>query len=412
MSKDKFNIWYNKRLNQVDEEVDESLWKDIEDELDFQETWQNISARLDKNALHEEPPVKKRYFVKELIGIAAGIMLILATAIYLNDQARSVSVIPGNISLNTDYFGEKTKTIADNAFNRTAARNIETDFLTKSATPVFFTGGISDESNLTDPVHTATPNNEVATRQNMSRQPGLFGYIRNVTEPDITFTITTAYSSKIKNFTGGNPDGDNVVNLIDIEDAGLVFGYKNTWLLNYETYNGLNPSKLNSALPTYRQELGIATTLLIKSRTEIGFEFFWRSEVGQNYQQYIDASYMNRNINLDYLKFQSFYIWSHQKVPGEMLFGGYYSILKTGRETQGGTSFIVTRNYSDSDYGILLGYQLKMDINNRLTLKPGIRINYNMHNIFKGDNIIPAHLKKTNSFSAGFNISLAYDFFR
>lgn len=412
MSKDRFNIWYNKRLNQIDEEVDESLWKDIEDELDFQETWQNISARLDKNVILEEPVVKKRYFVKKLIGIAAGIMLVLATTIYLNDQARSVSVIPGNISLNTDYFGEKTRAMADDAFRITADRNIETGFLTKSATPLLFTGGMNSEYNRTGPLQPATPYNETIIRQDIIQQPVLAGYITNVTKPDMSLANNHAYSSKNNSLPGGSPDEDNVVNLIGFEDAGLVFGYKNTWLLNHETFNGLNPSKLNSALPTYRQEMGIATTLIIKSQTEIGFEFFWRSEVGQNYQQYIDASYMNKNINLDYLKFQSFYILNHQKVPGELLFGGYYSILKSGRETQGETSFIVTQNYSDSDYGLLVGYQFKVDINNRLTLKPGLRINYNMHNIFKGNNIIPSHLKKTNSFSAGFNMSVAYDFFR
>jgi hypothetical protein len=134
-------------------------------------------------------------------------------------------------------------------------------------------------------------------------------------------------------------------------------------------------------------------------------EFFWRSEIGQKYQQYINASYVDRHINLDYLKFQAFYILDHNRVPGEFLFGGYYSILKSGRETQGGTNFNIKQNYSNSDYGLLLGYQLQMDIHKRITLKPGLRFNYNMRNIFEGDNIVPSHLKKTHSFSAGFNIS-------
>jgi hypothetical protein len=151
--------------------------------------------------------------------------------------------------------------------------------------------------------------------------------------------------------------------------------------------------------------------MVLKQRTAFGMEFFWRSEIGQNYQQYINASYIDRKINLDYLKFQAFYLWDPARVPGEVLLGGYYSILKTGKETRGEDSFNIRQNYSDTDYGLLLGYQLKINVQDRLIVKPGLRFNYNMRNIFEGDNIVPSHLKKTNSFSAGFNISVAYKIF-
>ena len=113
----------------------------------------------------------------------------------------------------------------------------------------------------------------------------------------------------------------------------------------------------------------------------------------------------------DYLKFQTFYLRDPARVPGEILLGGYYSILETGKETRGEDSFNIRQNYSDTDYGLLLGYQLKINVQGRLIVKPGLRFNYNMRNIFEGDNIVPSYLKKTNSFSAGFNISVAYKIF-
>jgi hypothetical protein len=92
MSKDRFNIWYNKWLGRIDEEADESLWNEIEDELDFRETWQNISGRLDKIDISVKPVTKKKSYLKEIIGIAASILLILATAKYISDRSQEMSV--------------------------------------------------------------------------------------------------------------------------------------------------------------------------------------------------------------------------------------------------------------------------------------------------------------------------------
>ncbi len=406
MSKDRFNIWYNKWLGRIDEEADESLWNEIEDELDFQETWQNISGRLDKIDISIKPVTKKKSYLKEVIGIAASILLILATAKYISDRSQEMSVSE-NIALTGRYTDQKIKTIADNAFRQTGSGIIVADLSGRRAHPeLFLTEREFD--------HQKTGRPRMAGR--FMAQPGpakqpLTVYPLDNKRAEMTLADHPGYLPVQYDLPDNISESDGRRNLIGIKDAGLVFGYKNTWLLNHETYNGLNPSKLNSALPTYRQEIGAATTMVLKQRTAFGMEFFWRSEIGQNYQQYFNASYIDRRINLDYLKLQAFYIWDPGRVPGEVLLGGYYSILKTGIETRGEDSFNIRQNYSNTDYGFLLGYQLKIPVQDRLIVKPGLRFNYNMRNIFEGDNFIPSHLKKTNSFAAGFNISVAYNFY-
>ena len=47
MTSDKFDIDYNKWLRQVEVGEDDSVWNEIQDELDLIETWDNISAHLD-----------------------------------------------------------------------------------------------------------------------------------------------------------------------------------------------------------------------------------------------------------------------------------------------------------------------------------------------------------------------------
>jgi hypothetical protein len=408
MSKDRFNIWYNKWLGQIDEDADESLWNEIEDELDFRETWQNISGRLDKIDISVKPVTKKKSYLKEIIGIAAGILLVLGTAKYINDRSLEMPVSTA-ISL-TGSLDQKVKTITGNALRQAGSGIMVTGLPGRRVRELLpaerdFGYQRTGQTRVTDGDRPASRTSLTASQQLTARP-------LDNKRPEMTLAINSGYLPSQYDLQDNISVSDGSRNLIGFKDAGLVLGYKNTWLLNHETFNGLNPSRLNSTLPTYRQEIGAATTMVLNRRTAFGIEFFWRSEIGQNYQQYINASYIDRKISLDYLKFQAFYLWDPVRgVPGEVLLGGYYSILKTGRETRGEDRFDIRQNYSDTDYGILLGYQLTINVQDRLVVKPGFRFNYNMRNIFEGDNFVPSHLKKTNSLSAGFNISVAYTIF-
>ena len=410
MSKDRFNIWYNKWLNRIDEEADESLWNEIEDELDFRETWGNISGRLDKIDRSAKPVTKKKSYVKEIIGIAASILLILATAKYISDRSQEMSLSPDNVVSTGRNTDQKIESITDNALRQASSGMIVADLSGRRAHPEFLLTEREFDNQR-------TRRNQLAAGDRLMAQTGpvekqsLTLYSLDSKRPEITLADHLGYPPVHYDLLDNISESDSRRNFIGFKDAGLVFGYKNTWLLNHETFNGLNPSRLNNALPTYRQELGAATTMIFRQGTVFGMEFFWRSEIGQNYQQYINASFMDRSINLDYIKFQAFYLWDSARVPGEFILGGYYSILITGTEIRGDDSFNIRQNYSDTDYGLLLGYQFKINVQDRLIVKPGLRFNYNMRNIFEGDDIVPSHLKKTNSFSTGFNISVAYKIF-
>ena len=408
MSKDRFNIWYNKWLGRIDEEADESLWNEIEDELDFRETWQNISGRLDKIDLSRAPLIKKKTYIKEVIGIAASILLVLATAKYISDRSQEMSLSADNVALTRWYTNQKIETITDNALRQVSSGIIVADLSGK----IVHSGLLLTEREFDRQEAGPTPMaGQLMARTGLAEIQSLTVYPLDSKRPEMTFADHPGFPQLQNKLPDNISESDGRRTLVSFKDAGLVFGYKNTWLLNHETYNGLNPSRLNSALPTYRQELGASTTMVFRQGIAFGMEFFWRSEIGQNYQQYYNASYIDRRINLDYLKFQAFYFWDPGRIPGEVIVGGYYSILKTGKETRGADSFNIRQNYSDTDYGLLVGYQLNINVQDRLIVKPGLRFNYNMRNIFEGDNIVPSHLKKTNSFSAGFNISVAYKIF-
>ena len=410
MSKDRFNTWYNKWLGRIDEEADESLWDEIEDELDFRETWQNISGRLDKIDISVKPLTQKKSYLKEIIGIAAGVLLVLGTAKYISDRSPEIPVSAA-IALNGRHTDQMVKSITDNALGQTGSGITVTGLPGRRVHPELLPAERDFDYQGTGQIRVADGDRPTGRTGLAANQPLTAYPLDNNNMPEMVLADYPGYLPVLHDLPDNISQSGGNRNLIGFKDAGLVFGYKNTWLLNHETFNGLNPSRLNNALPTYRQEVGAATTMVLNRRTAFGMEFFWRSEIGQNYQQYINASYIDRKINLDYLKFQTFYLWDPRRVAGEFLLGGYYSILKTGKETRGEDTFNIRQDYSDTDYGVLLGYQLNINVQDRLVVKPGLRFNYNMRNIFEGDNIVPSHLKKTNSISAGFNIAVAYTIF-
>ncbi len=195
---------------------------------------------------------------------------------------------------------------------------------------------------------------------------------------------------------------------LHLADVGAFYSYKNTWLLNYETKNGLNPKKLGNTLLTFHQDIGILSTIAIKNQHFIGLEFLWRSGTGQNYQQYINASYVDRNIKLDYVKLQAYYIWDHRRIPGQTIIGGYTAKLKLAEDTRGKVTFNVNDEYRNLDYGLLIGYQFNIPLKNRIFISPGFRVTCDFINIYEGYAEAFNPFKKTNNIAAGINLSISY----
>jgi len=135
-----------------------------------------------------------------------------------------------------------------------------------------------------------------------------------------------------------------------------------------------------------------------------------KSEAGQNYEQYINASYLRKNIQLDYSKLQGYYIWYRGRIPGQLLTGGYLARLNLGEENKGDEIITVSDNYSNYDYGLMVGYQLTIFLQDKIIVRPGFRLSYNLVNVFRGDELTPGYLKDTRNFAAGFKISLSYRF--
>jgi hypothetical protein len=394
MTKSKFDTAYNKWLQQVDVGEDDAVWNEIQDELDFIETWDNISARLD-----EFKPQRGRVipmFYLKMIAAAAAILLLLFFPVrYLVERADHPAVV-SELSGVT----EETEGITSDELTLLEAAKTEEVEVVHGIAPLAPPASIIVDKSL--PSYSS--NDELALSKMQSLPP----------DASVLLTSSDATLSNLKETDFNiSPEHDQYPGFsVRVVEVGLVYGYKNTWLLNHETRNGLNPGKLGNTLPTFHQDIGGSSSLMVNNRHLIGLEFLWKSEAGQKYQQYINASYVERNILLDYLKLQAFYIWEHDGFPGQAIFGGYVGRLTAAEELVDKTRLNVGDSYSNLDFGLLAGYQLNFALKNRFMVKPGLRVSYNLVNIFEGNDITPSYYKRTNNLSASFNISLSYGLYK
>ncbi|MFW5793683.1 MAG: hypothetical protein ACOCWC_05315 [Bacteroidota bacterium] len=413
MSNNKFDIEYKKWLSQLDEPADESLWDEIENELDFVETWDNISDELDSR-LSKKRATPLFLYWKYALATAAMILLIIAPVKYINEQIIQPNAHLDNYIAKLEIPADITD-VVESSETDTNKNLIKKDSYSKPPADTKHDSNISEEKrniivqNIIEEDYTRN-NNEVALSKINSLNINTDFLIADDSE-----VLVKHYKNKI---TDNNDKISTLISeessksFISIVDVGFAYGYKNTWLVNYETKNGLDPTKLGNTLLTFHSDIGATTRWAIKGKTALGVEFFWKSESGQKYQEYIDASFVEREISLNYMKLQTYYIYDYRNIPGKSLLGGYVAKLEVGEEKQGDLKFNVNQDYSNYDYGIFLAYEINIPIYNRITLTPGFRVNYSLINIFEGNENIPGYLKNTKSLTAGFNLTASYRIFK
>ena len=410
MTSDKFDIDYNKWLRQVEVGEDDSVWNEIQDELDLIETWDNISAHLDVVAPQKGRTVFMKY-AKILAAAAAVIVLMLLPIKYLIDEDIKPTTISEQRTVKKEENELKQDVLSTPKVDKSNAHTTE-----KNAPPTLnsskSTSTYIAENSMTEFIETKDVDDDVIDTVNkivivnkitsLPFNSNLLLASNNAILPEIT---------KTQNPINSDPSKSSGFHFRVLE-VGLVYGYKNTWLLNHETFNGLNPTKLGNTLPTFHQDIGASSTFEFNNRHQLGVEFLWKSETGQNYKQYINASFVDKSINLKYSKLQTFYYWNSKKFRGQAILGGYIARLSMAEELQEKARFSVDNKYTNLDYGLVAGYQYSIALSNAIVIKPSVRVTYNLMNIFKGDDIMPSHFKKTKNLAASFNVSLSYRFFK
>ncbi len=427
---DKQTIAYKTWLESLNEPAPEGVWEAVADQLDIDQVWEDVLETLDLDDVWNQieatlpetvpaaqPPALER--LPRLFWIAAAVVLITLTtpvqdrpvqhkeSVELSHaETKMTESLPSTVRKNSNLNSGREE--------RTDKQNIE-----KTVKPMA-------EVNQQIPLMESTSiTSVVADKLKEQNIQSLNGELHNKTffikreNPIVTEDILAADSILI-------PLESDSVQQIAQEDSvrkdeqtrssqwqiGLIAGIKNTWLLNPETSNGLKRSSLSSTKVTWGKEFGVTVQRSVGHKSFVQAEYYFYSEIGQRYQEYIDVLYQTKNIRLNYQKIQFVYrirVFEKRKLPPVYFAAGLHASKLTLASTSiGGEGQIVTEEYMPWDYGVLAGMETEFSVTDKLILVPGIRAAYGMRNIYGGNSQLPANLNKTNTATIGISLGIRY----
>lgn len=194
-------------------------------------------------------------------------------------------------------------------------------------------------------------------------------------------------------------------------EAGPVWVFHNSWLLNNETRNSFDENSLISTDASYKQHWGLAVNYKLTGKSILATEIHFLSKIGQQYKMYGEGEYLKKGLELRYnkivLQYQRNLMGRGTVIPSWFtvkagIYGGLlHEKLGEIREEES--------RYSRFDYGLrlALGQENKLG---RIVLGYGFSTERGFKNVFRGTEKIPAAYNKTYIQNFGTYVNVRYVF--
>ncbi len=386
--------WYKSIVDSNDEFPPDEVWTSVQDELDISIVWPKITEALD---------VQKRKSKVFYIGIAASIAILIGISGIIFYFANKSSIDNDvNVSENID-----------------TAREFENIII---STPKAYQSEIviidKEEYNEPESVNIAKlPANTEAVIIEPKQNVEEF-----IVEPILLANNSIEISNQSIIEIGSQSNNQSLQNMIGDKKSksafsdlyvGITGQFANTWMLNNKTYTGLKSDELTTTNLSFGKNFGVLLGTNISDNITINTNLFWQNEQKQSYNEYINGRYVSNTITLDYysILLQLNYTIKHNTSKHNLSLGAFTDIKKEAYQDVDGILKDVKNEYSNFDYGILLGYEYPIKITPNLQFNPGIAGRIGFNNIFSGNDIIPDYLNKTHNASLNLTFSLIYSVF-
>lgn len=449
-------IAYKTWVENLREPAPEGAWNAIADQLDIDAAWEGIAETLDlddvwKNIETELPqavtvsnPSAQTHFTKLFWAAAALVLLTLTTPLSENKPARVQTPHAQNNSEANNEVQREPKIVA-----RTKAESVAKPEM-KIADETSRKRNVSERPSTVKPVtqqrstltgegysvHNKT--SDYLSVQPSSVQPLIVPVdstttlheelVVNKSTPGQLLTQAPQQQIDIPALAEDVLEPDSLISVATLDQPkdsaqrnqperakwqiGVIGSIKNTWLINPETANGLKRSSLNDTRVTFGKEFGITLQRSMGGTADIQFEYYFYSQIGQRYHEYINALYQTKDVRLKYQKFQVVYrtrVWRNFDAPALYATGGIRISRLTLADTSiGNESQEVTQEYRPWDYGFILGGEAEFKLTDKLLLVSGLRASYGLRNIYLGTDQAPAEFNKTHTASAGLMVGIKY----
>jgi hypothetical protein len=454
-----FIIWYKDRFDKLNESPPEEVWNFISQNLSINEAWKGIDSKLSAR--------KKRKTIvrRSIYALSLLLLLFISGNLLLNIFGKSIGekVLTDNgrrsNSVHLAAIGNSLKqkihftpTIKDKSRNTPGA----TAFVQSTAmsSPTFDNQNIlkkeSPKNNIlpfknlsttktedpvvTNPIEASVnmdnenknaelnvQNNIIynkKTSTNYSDPPFLqmpmlsAQLIIEITPPSITFNqITEPDSNLNNNKSSTDPKFRSWY-------AGGINAINNVWLLNSETFSGLNNSTLDQTNINAGYSYGISAGYGFHDKWAAELNWYINSHQGQKYHVYEEGRYLSKNVSLNYTLINlsirqrktSRTKWSWLIKSQGIVAGINYGYLKNAKEICGQKTEMTKDNYHSSDFGFRFGYGYEFLAYSKILFSAGIHTDVGVKNIYSGTDFIPANFDRTHNAAIGFQLGLKYLF--
>ncbi|MCC5930555.1 MAG: hypothetical protein JJU28_15010 [Cyclobacteriaceae bacterium] len=388
--KDLFTSWYRRWFHQLDEPPPEEIWDHLSESLDLDEVWQGISQTLD--AADAKTAEKQFSWPVSLILLLFCLMI---PAFPLSEYM----VPQGNRSGVDLWYSDKENKIEEGYSAEISSANIQNEEPEKG----YF---ISISPAKAEYIKTEIP------------------VLRKGLDPLPHFVFEAGDASRVKPMRSeiSTIQEDITYEEIEYPDKkyplqwylGAMAAKNNTWLLNYQTRQGLNPGQLNQTNLTYTTEFGILGGVDVAPGMQLQFEWYINSQTGQSYQEYINALRVVRAVKLDYNKFQILGIRDLRKkgaIAMPFVAAGFYAAhLKEANEIIDGEISNISNEYVDMDLGLSIGIGLRYSLTENFILQPSLRSSYSLKNTYRGNDVIPGTFLPSRNAQIGINLGIHFLF--
>lgn len=194
--------------------------------------------------------------------------------------------------------------------------------------------------------------------------------------------------------------------------GGFITSFRNTWLLNRETLDGLRSESLSTTEIVVFPDAGLSFNYLLNKRLSLQADAFLYSGTGQGYQEYIFGRYSRKKIVLRY----STIVLSVKYTTADggnisdrssinLSAGGYISFLHNADQRINTDIRKVSSCYRKIDFGTRLSGELELHLSKYFSVAPGLNLTFGLTNIYKGTDQIPGYMRRTHNASAGLQLS-------
>lgn len=193
---------------------------------------------------------------------------------------------------------------------------------------------------------------------------------------------------------------------------GIAGELANTWVLNDKTIEGLNPEDFTATRPTFVSNYGFNIATNLSKRWELVSKINLTRKNNQSYNEYIQGKYVSNTINLEYFDLALMgRVKPFRKHLNHNLSAGLYSaFLQNATQTIGGDQANITTDYTNTDIGLIAGYEYRAPLTDFLTLSTGVFYRMGLKNIFAGNQLISSNLNHSINTSLNFSVSIDYKF--